>query len=231
MTRSGWLALASIALAACTPSTIDPTPEQRATSIETSACGHTSSTTGSGVLVADNTIITAAHVVIGATAIRAIVGGEQVDAIVVGLDVTTDLALLQVSAAPATDVELATLNSDDVVTVLGTQSGTVDATVTRRLSMTVDDVRRETRSERSGFELDVSIVRGDSGAGVFDSRDRLVGIVFAVPTERGNATFAVDATEVATLLAAPRQQFRCDAASSLIEPVLAQSSGTADEGS
>ena len=167
--------------------------------------------------------------VIGATAIRAIVSGEQVDATVVGLDVTTDLAVLQVSDAPATDVELATLNSDDVVTVLGSQSGRVEATVTRRLSMTVDDVRRETRSERSGFELDVSIVRGDSGAGVFDSRDRLVGIVFAVPTERGNATFAVDTSEIATLLAAPPQQFRCDAASSLIEPVLAESTDITDE--
>ncbi len=221
---------ATVFAAACSVSTGRTTPAQRAVAIETEACGHTSSTNGTGVVVADAMIVTAAHVVVGASAIRVAIGGEQFDAAVVALDVTTDLALLHVQRASASDIAFGALRADDSVSVFGAQSGTVQATVTRRLLMTVDDVRRQTRSERSGFELDISIEPGDSGAGVFDSEDRLVGIVFAVPTARSEATFAVDATEIKTLLTALPQQFECNANSSLIEPVTARTSGTTNEG-
>ena len=97
--------------------------------------------------------------------------------------------------------------------------GQVEASVTRRLLMTADDVRRTTRSQRSGFELDAAILPGDSGAGVFDSGGRLVGVVFAVPTERSENTFAVYAAEIRPLLSAPDQEHRCDPTKSVIVPV------------
>jgi len=219
VTRLLWLTAAVTLLGAgCTHSTAARTPEQRAVTIETDACGYASRTDGSGVLVSDAKVVTAAHVVIGASAIRVVVDGEEVGATVVTLDTTTDLALLQLSGVSASAVELATLSSGDFVTAFGAKSGAVDATVTRRLRMTVDNVRRETRSERSGFELNMAISPGDSGAGVFDSRDSLVGIVFATPRGRANTTFAVDASEIEALLNAPTRQYRCDTAASLVVP-------------
>ncbi len=185
-------------------------PEDRAVTLRTTACGDASKTTGSGVIVGRAVVLTAAHVVVGATDV--FVDGADEPAVVAVLDRTRDLAWLDVPSVDATPVELAQVQAGDAVRVVGgATSGTVDALVERVLAMTVDDVRSTTRSTRSGFQLDAAIDGGDSGAGVFDGDGRLVGIVFAVPSEGSDATFAVDATEVAAVLASTAVgERRCD---------------------
>lgn len=220
MSRVTWLAVAvMLCAAACADAGPSTGPIERAVVVETEACGHASGTTGSGVIVGDGEVITAAHVVIGASEVRVLAGSDPVVAMVIRLDVTTDLALLRVPRVAATEVEVVEVATEDAVTVVGgASSGTVDATATRRLLMDVDDVRSQTRSQRAGFELDAAILPGDSGAGVFDSQGRLVGIVFAVPTERSGSTFAVRAQEIAAILAAPDREYRCDARASRLIP-------------
>jgi len=194
-------------------------------------------------VVGDDTVLTAAHVVVGADEVFVLgatgddpsvgdgggrsegedVGenaGEEsaveVPARVVLLDLTRDLAVLDVSTRDAEQIELGRAENGDAVRVVGgTSSGTVEATVQRRVSMEVDDVRSQTRSRRSGYELDVAIAGGDSGAGVYDADDHLVGIVFATPTQRSGASFAVGAAEIGAVLGSvDRSVHQCDPAGS-----------------
>lgn len=193
--------------------------DDRAVTVRTTACGDASRTTGTGVIVGRALVLTAAHVVIGAGEVY--VGGADEPSPVVLLDRSRDLALLKVPTVDATPVELADAGAGDEVRVVGgSASGTVAGRIERLLRMGVDDVRSTSRSVRSGFELDVAIGGGDSGAGVFDADDRLVGIVFAVPSDGSGATFAVDATEIRAVLdAPPTGEHRCDAArSQLVTP-------------
>jgi S1-C subfamily serine protease len=229
------LAAGALLVASCGTDAPDVAPEERAVSLRTTACGDASRTRGSGVVVGDGTVLTAAHVVVGADEV--FVAGEtgsgssllgdggapedvEVHARVVLLDLTRDLAVLEVSTSDADPIDLGQAEDGDVVRVVGgASSGTVEATVERRVSMEVDDVRSQSRSRRSGYELDVAIAGGDSGAGVYDADGRLVGIVFATPTQRSGASFAVGAAEIEAVLGAPDHTVhRCDAAESRVVP-------------
>ncbi len=193
-------------------------PTERSVTIETTGCGHASATTGSGVIVGVERVLTAAHVVVGADQVRVSTGGTAVPGQVVLLDRSRDLARLHVAGVSASPVELTQLARGEPAEVLGAATGPIPATVTRRLQMTVDDVRSTERSRRAGYELDVRIDGGDSGAGLF-AGDRLAGIVFAVPAQR-DATFAVRADEVeAVLEAGPERPHACDPGGSMVVPV------------
>jgi len=184
--------------------------EDRAVTIRTTGCGDASHTAGSGVIIGQANVLTAAHVVVGATDV--FVDGSDEPAVVYLLDRTRDLALIKAPSVDATPVELAGIEAGEAVRVVGgAASGAVDAIVERRLVIDVDDVRSTSRSERSGFELDAAIVGGDSGAGVYDGDGRLVGVVFAVATSRTDATFAIDSAEISALLASSEAvEYRCD---------------------
>jgi len=205
-------------LAATAPAAVTQA-EERAVTIRTTGCGDASVTTGSGVVIGQANVITAAHVVVGATDV--FVEGVDEPAAVFLLDKSRDLALIKAPGVDAEPVELVEVREGDEVWVVGAAtSGTVGATVARRLVMDVDDVRATSSSERSGYELDAAIAGGDSGAGVFDADGRLAGIVFAVPSERTSASFAVDATEIEAVLASTgHAEHRCDPATSqLVAP-------------
>lgn len=212
----GLLAAAAVVLAGCGGSDgAATTPEERAVTIATTACGHASATAGSGVVVADERVLTAAHVVAGAGDVRVTRGAHTVAGEIVVLDRGRDLAVLRVPGLAASPVATTQLATGERADVLGGSSGPTEATVTRRLQMTVDDVRGLDRSRRAGYELDVRIEGGDSGAGLF-AGDRLAGIVFAVPVERA-ATFAVRAEEVEAVLDdGSERPHACDPAASLV---------------
>ncbi len=182
--------------------------DERAVTLRTTACGDASGTVGTGVVVGQAVVLTAAHVVVGATDV--FVDGEP--ATVFLLDRTRDLALIKAPSVDAPPVELTDVEAGDAVRVVGgATSGTVDASVVRRLVMDVDDVRSTSRSTRTGYELDAAIAGGDSGAGVFDGDGRLAGVVFAFPSARSDATFVVDASEIRTVLESPAiGEHRCD---------------------
>lgn len=225
MNRRGlcrWLLAATcIALpAGCGSDPVQTSPDERAVTLRTTACGHASRTTGSGVVVDDGLVLTAAHVVVGATDVL-VETPSDVASTVVLIDRSRDLALLAVPGVDAQPPDIVELDAGQDVRIVGAaSSGTVDATVERRLTMQVDDVRRATRSQRAGYELDAAISGGDSGAGVFDDEGRLAGIVFAVPTTRDRATFAVGAREIDTVLTSPdRVDHVCDPDRSEVVPV------------
>ena len=184
----------------------------RVVSLTTTACGHASKTTGAGVIAEDGWVIAAGHVVSGAGSVT-VSGpfGQQTGEVVV-LDKAADLALIAVPGVSAAPIELAGSSSGASVELAGGgPSGSLQASVIRPVEVRVEAVRSTERISRVGYELDVRVELGDSGGGVFDSQDRLVGVVFGRPLNDEPRSFIVGQDAVAQLLATDRTgSWSCD---------------------
>ena len=211
--------------------TVDPL--RRVVQIVTTACGDSSRTTGTGVLIGQGRVLTAAHVVIGADELRLGRGeGEPMfEARPVVIDTVRDLAILVPESDPNSSlppVELVDVSGGDAVVMAGMFGDAAGdhagakalsfVEVVRPVLMTVDEVRSSRRVMRSGYELAARIVGGDSGSGVFDDRGRLTAIIFAEPTRRDVTAFAVGADEIRAVLTAPEGPYACDPSRSRMTP-------------
>lgn len=184
--------------------------------VATTRCGTASPTSGVGVIVDDDLVLTAAHVVVGAGSVT-ISDSERESAStstalvaeIVLVDATRDLALLRVPNLLGEPVELGTAVAGDLLVAPLPGARRATAIVRRAVAINIDDVRASTRSRRAGYELRGALVPGDSGAGLFDDEDRLVGIFFSRSVSR-DVVFAVGATEIATVLSALRMPYVCD---------------------
>jgi len=203
----------------------DVAPESRAVTIRTTACGDASKTVGSGVMVGDDVVLTAAHVVIGATDVAVqSAGAAESSGVVVALDTVTDLALVQVDAAsPVSDVTLTDFVADERATLLGgASSGDVEVDVLRRVLINVDEVRGTSVVQRDGYEVQGAIEGGDSGAGIFDADGALGAMVFAEPSRTSGSRagptdrlFATSSSAIRTLIErSDRRAHVCDPGSS-----------------
>jgi|GEM_PF-2993327 len=188
------------------------TPSERVVIIETSACGNSSKTSGRGVVVGPNRVLTAAHTVSGAGEVSVLPRTDEYSAVarVVAYDQRSDLALLDVHGFDGGEVEVAEVAADDLVTIHGVGLGSQRALVTERAEIRIEGVRSSERGSRFGFVLNRDIELGESGAPVFDQQDRLVGIVFGRSGETERRTFAVRAEEIEAILAMPETEWRCD---------------------
>lgn len=190
------------------------TPEARAVSLSTTACGHASRTTGSGVIVEDGWVLASAHVVVGAGQVE-VTGtfGSAVARIAV-LDAEADLALLQVAEANASPIEVAGAEVGDTLALGGGgPSGAITATVLRPVEVRIEGIRSTERTSRLGYEIDARVSLGDSGDGVFDQADALVGVVFGRPLAEENRSFVVRHEEINRVLSADRTgDWSCDPA-------------------
>lgn len=193
----------------------EPAPAERAVIIETTACGDASRTTGSGVIVADDTVLTAAHVVVGAADVTA--GGRPARIDV--LDTERDLARLHVDGIEASSVAIASAAAGAEATIASSsERGTIAAVVARRLDITIEEVRSDRRVTRDGYELRTITGGGDSGAGVFDVDDRLIGVLFATSNDRDGVSYATASSELRHVLDEPAASHVCDAAESRVVP-------------
>jgi len=170
----------------------------RAVTITTSVCGDASQTRGTGVVVDEGMVLTAAHVVVGAGDVTVEPGSRPAE--IIGLDTKRDLAALSLSTEFSPAVGFSTVGDGALVTVVGgAASGSMDVTVERHVTIDIDDVRGTERHERGGYVLAGRIAPGDSGAGLF-SGDSLVGMVFAVLSDGSNRSYAVDSAEIEDFL-------------------------------
>lgn len=185
-------------------------PRDRVVEIETTACGDSSATSGTGVVVAPNRILTAAHTVSGAGEV-VVLPDAAADAVatVVAYDQRSDLAVLAI-AIDGGDIALAEVQAGEAVTVFGAESGELPATVTKRAEIRIEGVRSPVRGSRFGFLLDAQVELGDSGAPVFNNDGHLVGLVFGRSGETEGRTFAVRAEEIEAVLTAPETEWVCD---------------------
>ncbi len=157
-----------------------------------------------GVAVAPDLVVTAAHTVAGTSAVIVIdqAGGEST-AQLVGFDPRQDVAILRIDG----DLEYAPLGSarsgqSAVLATWHPDSGfeTVEVSVTRLLRVSIEDIYVDELTERLAFEIAAEITKGDSGGPVFTNQGEVAGIVYAASREREDAGFVLRASEVATLL-------------------------------
>jgi|TARA_B100002003_G_scaffold31696_1_gene26792 S1-C subfamily serine protease len=197
----------------------DTSPDERSVLIRTTGCGHVSKTSGSGVAVGGDLVVTAAHVVIGASTVHATTSDavEHVGAIV-ALDTRRDLALVSVPGLDVSPVAMADSRvAGRALIVGGARSGTVEADIRRSVPIAIEEVGGQDRYQRDGYEVEAATGRGDSGAGLFDDDGFLLGVVFATATDDDRTTWITASSEIEEVLAVGRgSEYHCDEALSKI---------------
>ncbi|MEV7618830.1 MarP family serine protease [Microbacterium sp. NPDC089321] len=167
-------------------------------------CGVISS--GSGFVVADDRILTNAHVVAGVGSPIVEVPGEPArDATVVYFDPVDDVAVL------AADVAAAPLGlSDDLdagagAAVMGYPFGgpfrVVPAGVISSSTAPVDDIYGDSSAERSVYALRAQVEPGNSGGPLLTDRGQVAGMVFAKDAATENVGYAMTNAELKPVLA------------------------------
>jgi len=203
-----WWRIASVTLAFALVTTVtwqaSPSPpritetSQRPVTIATLPCETNLQSTSSGFVIDDELVVTVAHAIYGSRdyAVRDATGRWH-DAQVQFMDLERDLAVLRIATLAASPMTRQPAAADDQIRMLdGAASGTVAGQVMRRVRISTEVIGdREQDAERSGYELSVEIMGGDSGSAIIDNADRLAGLVFARSTRR-EASWATSVTEL-----------------------------------
>jgi S1-C subfamily serine protease len=152
---------------------------------------------GSGVIIApDGYVVTNDHVVHDAGRLEAtLTDGRTLEAVVVGEDPSTDLALIRLNSADLPVAELgrsAALRVGQLVVAIGNPLGfqsTVSAGVVSALGRSFRS--RTGRLIESVIQTDVALNPGSSGGPLVDSSGRVVGINTAIIAMAQGLSFAI----------------------------------------
>jgi S1-C subfamily serine protease len=172
------------------------------------ACGRVLN--GSGFSPAANIIVTNAHVVAGVNRPNVLLtDGRRLPATVVVFDPNRDLAVLRVPnlgrpALPVGDAEVG-----DEGAVYGHPRGQDElAIIPARVESAVNaqgfDLYGDTRIRREVLILAAALAPGDSGGALVDTGGNVIGVAFAVAPDRPATAFALDSSELRTVLDQPR---------------------------
>lgn len=191
------------AAAAITPSVVNI---KALTGEENNSTGEFGASSGSGVIITqDGYIVTNRHVIEGATDIQVTLNDKRdFDAKVVGVDPSTDLALLKVEAKDITPVRFG--NSDSIrvgewVLAVGNPfnlESTVTAGIISAKGRSIN-VLDDTYSIESFIQTDAAVNPGNSGGALVNTNGELVGITTAIITKSGRYegySFAIPANLV-----------------------------------
>jgi len=180
--------------------------------------------TGSGVILsADGYIVTSAHVVSGARTVRVRIAGESsgpdsymqpsgnvLDAVIVGVDRETDLAVVKVSRAGLTPLQLGdsdTLRQGQLVMAFGSPLGLENS-----VSMgVVSSVARQVKPDDPMIyiQTDAPINPGNSGGPLVDADGRMMGINTFILSQSGGSEglgFAIPSNIIQTVYAQIRKE-------------------------
>lgn len=177
--------------------------ERSTVKVAAGACGYTSS--GTGFSVAEDYVVTNAHVVAGADrrATRVTThDGDLLDATVVAFDPDLDVALLHVPGLGARALTFAAHDPKRgaVGAALGYPGGgplvVLPAAVAGAYPATGRDIYGEGRVQRAILELRAAIDRGDSGGPLVLADGTVGGVVFAEARTDDDVGYALSPTEV-----------------------------------
>ena len=166
----------------------------------------TAEASGSGFIIsADGYIVTNNHVVDGATAVQVVVPGETdpIDAVVVGTDATTDIAVLKIDR---TDLPFVTLGDSDSLQVgelavaIGNPFGELAGSVTVGVISALDREISINNSTYNLLQTDASINSGNSGGPLVNSYGEVVGITNAKVSEGEGIGFAIPINDIKTVI-------------------------------
>ena len=159
---------------------------------------------GTGVLIAPDLAVTNAHVVAGAEKVVVhLQDGSKTTADLVGFDPVTDLALLRTDRDPF--IQPARIATGDAVegdlglVAIYSNQGTfvtVPYEVRRPIVASGTDIYGDGTHFRQALDLDTIIQPGDSGAGLFNEQNEIIGIAFASSTAESSVTYAIAASEL-----------------------------------
>jgi S1-C subfamily serine protease len=161
---------------------------------------------GTGFVVADGLVATNAHVVAGESSTDVIRNdGRRISSQVVAFDPARDLALLQVPGLDRAPLPLARAEIGDVGGVFGHPGGEplriAPFEVARRLDATGRDIYGRSPVVRSVLEAAADLAPGDSGSPLVDPAGEVIGITFAISSDRQNVAYALDTDELDAVLA------------------------------
>ncbi len=146
---------------------------------------------GSGVIMTrDGHILTNNHVIAGADAIQALLqDGRSANAVVIGTDTASDLAVLQINLPDLQPIELADSNDarvGDVVLAIGNPLG-FGHTVTQGIVSALGRYGLQPNVYEDYIQTDAIIHLGNSGGALVDARGRLLGINSLIYTGNGGS--------------------------------------------
>ena len=168
------------------------------------ACGR--QLTGTAFAVADDYLVTNAHVVAGADTVR-IDGGSVLDARIVLFDPELDVAVLHAPGAglPALRFAVDSPERGDGGAVLGYPGGgglaVIPAAVTDRYVALGRDIQGRSRVRREVLEIRADVEQGDSGGPLVLENGAVGGVVFAESRTNEDVGYALAPGAVATRVA------------------------------
>ena len=170
--------------------------------ITTRACD--SQVNGTGVIVAPGYVVTNAHVVAGATAIRATIGSDVADAEPVLFDPNLDVAVLHVPGLDGRALRFATSVPERGATgaALGYAGGgslaVLPAAVAGAYEAIGHDIYDRAQVRREIVELRAAIEPGDSGGPLILEDGTIGGLVFAESRTDPEVGYALSPVAIAT---------------------------------
>ncbi len=174
-----------------------------AVQVEAAGC-QAAASIGAGSFIAEEHVVTVAHVVAGARHVHVVLAdGRRVDATVVAIDRRKDLAVLHVEedVAPLRRGSMRQGTAGTFTVYRDDRPVSLPFEATAAVTIDAPDIDGTGSSLRSGYRLSADVEQGDSGS-VLVARGRAAGVVFARSTATGNTAWAIDISEVDALLAA-----------------------------
>ncbi|WP_426348754.1 S1C family serine protease [Alloiococcus sp. CFN-8] len=139
---------------------------------------------GSGVIISENGyIVTNNHVIEDASSVNIrLRDGETYEAVLVGTDEKTDIAVLKIEASGLKSAvlgESGSLKVGQSVVAIGNPLGELGGTVTSGIVSALDREIQLDGETMNLLQIDAAINPGNSGGGLFDGQGNLVGVVVA----------------------------------------------------
>ncbi|HEY3139860.1 MAG TPA: MarP family serine protease [Acidimicrobiales bacterium] len=161
---------------------------------------------GSGFVVAEELIVTNAHVVAGEDSTRVELNdGSLEEADVVAYDPVRDLAVLRVNGLNRPPLDMRDANVGDIGGAFGHPLGgplTISPfRVGEEITALGMDIYDRQDSRRQVLVLAASLQPGDSGAALIDSQGRVIGVAFAVaPDDKDAVAYALALDELRAVM-------------------------------
>lgn len=156
---------------------------------------------GTGWVVADDVVVTNAHVVAGEAETTVITStSRRIDAVVVLFDANRDIAVLRVPGLGLDPLSRASTEVDTSGAVIGYPGGgsiqQSPARIAEEILAEGTDIYRRATTVREIFVLAAVLEPGDSGGPLLDQRGRVVGMAFAVDPGDSDTAYALTPDEV-----------------------------------
>ncbi|HEX9505959.1 MAG TPA: trypsin-like peptidase domain-containing protein, partial [Acidimicrobiia bacterium] len=160
---------------------------------------------GTGFVVADDLIVTNAHVIAGESRTRVYTeDGRRLDTEVMAFDPNRDLAILRVPGLALPPLVEGDGHIDDRGALFGHPRGGALRQAPMRIAEQIvargTNIGRTASTEREVFVLAAVTAPGDSGSPVVDEAGRVLGVMFAYDISRQTTAYALTRTELDAVL-------------------------------